>query len=215
MSELPVTLFDLIVGGIVLLSTLLALSRGGVREAFGLLSWAGAIAVAIYAFAPVRPMVADAVGNELVADAATLAIVFFVPFIALRIVTGLVARAVGASTLGPVDKLVGVAFGFARGALIVCGAYLVGSVIVAEDQHPEWVKRAVLQPTVERGADWLAQFLPPGILEGSKKAAAQAAADAAGRAREIREARGTGSGEPGYGAAVRERMDALVGGRVE
>jgi membrane protein required for colicin V production len=215
MSDLPVTLFDLIVGGVVILSTLLALSRGAVREALGLATWIGAIVAAIYAFQPVRPMLLEALGNELLTDAATLAVVFFVPFFALRILSGMIARAVSASALGPVDKFLGLGFGLARGALIVCGAYLVGSVIVAREQHPDWVKTAMLQPPVEQGADWLAQFLPPGILDASKEAAAEAAADAAERARRLREAGEEVSGGVGYADRARERMDELIRGRVE
>lgn len=215
MTDLPVTLFDLIVGGIVLLSTLLALSRGAVREALGLATWIGAIVAAVYAFEPVRPMLLEAIGNELLTDAATLAIVFFVPFFALRLVSGMIARAVSASALGPVDKFLGLGFGFARGALIVCGAYLVGSVIVAREQHPDWIKTAMLQPPVEQGADWLATLLPPGILDASKDAAAEAAADAAERARRLREAGGEIADGVGYADQARERMNELIRGRVE
>ena len=215
MSDLPVTLFDLIVGGVVILSTLLALSRGAVREALGLATWIGAIVAAFYAFEHVRPMLLEALGNELLTDAATLAVVFFVPFFALRIVSGMIARTVSASALGPVDKFLGLGFGFARGALIVCGAYLVGSVIVAREQHPDWVKTAMLQPPVEQGADWLVQFLPPGVLDASKDAAAEAAADAAERARRLREAGEEVSDGVGYADRARERMDELIRGRVE
>jgi membrane protein required for colicin V production len=215
MSDLPVTLFDLIVGGVVILSTLLALSRGAVREALGLASWIGAIVAAIYAFEHVRPMLLEALGNELLTDAATLAVVFFVPFFALRIVAGMIGRAVSASALGPIDKFLGLGFGFARGALIVCGAYLVGSVIVAREQHPDWVKTAMLQPPVEQGADWLTQFLPPGVLDASKDAAAEAAADAAERARRLREAGEDVSDGVGYADRARERMDELIRGRLQ
>ena len=215
MTDLPVTLFDLIVGGIVLLSTLLALSRGAVREALGLATWIGAIVAAVYAFEPVRPMLLEAIGNELLTDAATLAIVFFVPFFALRLVSGMIARAVSASALGPVDKFLGLGFGFARGALIVCAAYLVGSVIVAREQHPDWIKTAMLQPPVEQGADWLGTLLPPGILDASKEAASEAAADAAERARRLREAGGEIADGVGYADQARERMNELIRGRVE
>lgn len=218
MNDLPITLFDVVVAGVVLLSTLLALSRGAVREVLGLLSWIGAIVVAVYAFAPVRPMVTEAIGNELLADVVTVAIVFFVPFLALKIVTGLIGRAVSGGLLGPVDKLLGMAFGAARGALIVCGAYLVGMAIVADEQHPAWVKNAMLQPPVAEGAEWLAQFLPPGILDGSKAAAAEAAQRATEEARRMRDGRngdGGDAGGPGYGAIVREGMDALIQRKTE
>jgi membrane protein required for colicin V production len=215
MSDLPVTLFDLIVGGIVLLSTLLALSRGAVRESLGLAAWIGAVVAAIYAFEPVRPMLLEAVGNELLADAATLAVVFLVPLFVFKIVASMISRAVAGSALGPIDKFLGLIFGFARGALIVCAAYLVGSVIVAEAQQPEWVKTAMLQPQVAQGADWIAQFLPPGILDDSKEAASEAALDAAERARRLREAGEATAESLGYADRARQRMDELVGGRVE
>lgn len=214
MSDLPITLFDIVVGAIVLLSTLLALSRGAVREAFGLASWIGAIAAAFYAFDSVRPMVKEAVGNELLTDAATLAIVFFVPFFVLKIITGFIARAVAGSALGPIDKFLGLGFGFARGALIVCAAYLVGSVVVAKEQQPDWVTGAVLRPPVEEGADWIARFLPPGILDASKEKAGEAAESAAERARQLRAA-GEAVRDLGYAEGAREGMDALIGGRAQ
>jgi len=186
-----------------------------VREALGLATWIGAIVAAVYAFEPVRPMLLEAIGNELMTDAATLAIVFFVPFFALRLLSGMIARAVSASALGPVDKFLGLGFGFARGALIVCGAYLVGSVIIAREQHPDWIKTAMLQPPVEQGADWLASLLPPGILDASKEAASEAAADAAERARRLREAGGEIADGVGYADQARERMNELIRGRVE
>ncbi len=215
MNDLPITLFDLIVGGVVVLSMLLGLARGAVREAFGLASWIGAIVAAIYLFEPVRPLLVEAIGNALLADAATLAVVFFVPFLVLKVVTSMIANAVASSMLGPVDKVVGLAFGFARGALIVCAAYLLGSVIVVEDQHPDWVMTALLQPHVAEGAEWIAQFLPPGILDAGREAASQAALDAAERARQLRQAGDGAADSLGYADRARERMDELIRGRVE
>ena len=215
MNDLPVTLFDLLVGGVVILSTLLALSRGAVREALGLATWIGAIVAAVYAFQPVRPLLLEALGNELLTDAATLAIVFFVPFFVLRILSGMIARTVSASGLGPVDRFLGLGFGFARGALIVCGAYLVGSVIVDRTQHPDWIRTAMLQPPVEQGADWLATLLPPGVLDASKEAATEAAAEAAERARQLREAGDGVADGVGYADQARERMNELIRGRLE
>ncbi len=215
MNDLPFTLFDLVVVGVVVLSTLLALSRGAVREILGLLSWIGAIVVAAYAFAPIRPMVTEAIGNELLADAVTVAIVFFVPFLVLKILAGMIGRAVVGSALGPADRLLGLVFGAARGALLVCGAYLVGTAIVADDRHPDWIRNAMLQPQVAAGADWLAGLLPPGILDGSKAAAAEAAREATEEARRMREGRDGEGGETGYGAIVRESMDALIRRKAE
>jgi membrane protein required for colicin V production len=215
MNDLPITLFDLIVGGVVLLSMLLGFARGAVREAFGLATWIGAIVAAIYLFQPVRPLMVEAIGNELLADAATLAVVFFVPFLVLKVLTTMIANAVASSMLGPIDKTVGLAFGFARGALIVCAAYLVGSVFVAPERHPDWVRTAELQPHVAAGAEWLAQFLPPGILDAGREAASQAALDAAERARQLRQVGDGAAQSLGYADRARERMDELIGGRVE
>jgi membrane protein required for colicin V production len=160
MSAGPFTAFDLAVLGVVGLSALLALARGAVREVLGLATWIGAVAVAFAGFLPARPLVGAYIQEPLIADAATLALVFLVPFVLLRVLATLVARLVVGVGLGPLDSALGLAFGALRGVLIVCAAYLVLAVFIAPERQPAWVQNARLLPQVQRGAKLVASVLP-------------------------------------------------------
>ncbi len=162
-QHLPFTVVDLAVIGIIALSALLALARGAVREVLGLASWIGSIAVAFVAFERVRPLVTPHIQEPLIADAATLAVVFIVPFIAFKILASVIAGAVSASPLGPFDRLLGFGFGVLRGMLIVCAAYLVVSAFVPPARQPVWLRDARTLPQVQKGAALLAQALPQGM----------------------------------------------------
>lgn len=196
MKGLPLTALDLAVAAVVGLSALVALARGAVREIMGFLAWIGAFVAAWFAFGPTRPLVKEAVGNDLLTDLATVVLVFLVPLLALKLLGSLLAKAVSGSGLGLADRLLGLAFGFARGALLVAAAYLLGSLLVPPERHPDWVARAWLLPHVKSAAAKL-QALLPAELEGRVKAATLGGTG------------GTREGQ-GYTSEQRQRLERLL-----
>jgi len=160
LQQLGITFFDLGVLAIVLISALLALGRGLVREVLSLASWIGAALVAIWFFATVQPMAREAIANTTVADLAALGVVFLVPLIALRIMAGVIADMVGASALRGVDRLGGFVFGAARGLAIVIVAYLAATSLIRPADEPEWMKDARLMPAIAVGAAMVRENLP-------------------------------------------------------
>jgi membrane protein required for colicin V production len=212
MADLPLTLFDLGVVVVLILSTVVALSRGLVREVVGLASWIGAAIVAWYAFGPVRQLAREAIGTELIADLLAGAGVFFVPLILFKIFGGILAGGVETIGLGGLDRLLGVVFGVARGALLVCLAWLVFGALAGTDPPPAWARSAYLYEPVERGADYLRQLLPE-ELAAEGRAAAERAGQGARQLDTVREVLGTPRepkpGEPGYSDDQRRAMDQL------
>jgi membrane protein required for colicin V production len=63
------------------------------------------------------------------------------------------------SALSPIDRTLGFIFGLARGAFIVCLAYLVLDLVPAGDRPP-WIKDAKSAQFLQQGADKLRSFLP-------------------------------------------------------
>jgi membrane protein required for colicin V production len=210
MSTLPFTLLDLIVIAIVLISALLALSRGFVREVLTLVCWIGAGAVAYFAFTPLRPMVLQAVHNDLVADLVTAAVVFLVPLIVFKLLAGMITRGVEDSRMGFLDRILGLLFGIARGVVLVAAAWLVVGLVIKPDRQPDWVQHAYLRPQIERGASILAGLLPADLADQSR-ATADAAVE---RARELRGQPADGkpgtAGDQGYTGAIRQKLDQFL-----
>lgn len=216
MADLPITFFDIAVALVLLLSTLVALARGMVREIVGLASWVGAFVVAYYAFQHVRPFMKDAIGNELLTDVATAAAVFLVPLIVFKILGGMLASGVDEIGLGMFDRIGGLLFGVARGALLVCAGWIVVSMVMKPEQQPVWVRQAYTLPYVEAGGDWLRGFLPE-RLAAEGRSAAQRAEDGARRLDAVRDVLGNPrqpekpqQPQQGYTDEQRRQMDRMI-----
>lgn len=160
MEGLPFTLFDAVVAAVVALSALVGLARGAVAEILGLASWIGAAVAAYLARPHATPLVREAVGNEALAELLAVAGVFLVALVAIKVVAGMIRRGVEGSALAPADRLLGLAFGVARGAALVVVGYLIASQFVRAEAQPAWVREARLIEPVERGAAALERYLP-------------------------------------------------------
>jgi len=126
------TIIDAVVAGVIILSAILAWSRGFVRESLAILGWIGA-AVLAFLFAPaMRPLVAQLpvldrflVDSCELATIAGFAVVFALALVVFSIITPLFSSVVQRSALGGVDQGMGFLFGVARGVLLVAIAFIV------------------------------------------------------------------------------------------
>lgn len=155
MSDFPLTIADGAVLAVLVLSGLLAFARGFVQEVLSVAAWIGAIIAVVFALPLVRPLAQQVIDQPLVADIAAGGAIFLVALIALSILTGMIARRVKSSQLNAVDRSLGFLFGVARGALVICLAYLAVGWLVPPHDHPAWLRQARSLPLVESGADWL------------------------------------------------------------
>ena len=134
------TLIDGIVAAVILLSAVLAYSRGLVREAMAIAGWIGA-AVLAFIFAPqAEPLVRELpVVGEFLADSCELSIiasfaaVFALGLVVMSLFTPLFSSAVQRSVLGGLDQALGFLFGVVRGILLVAVAFIVYDRAVAAD----------------------------------------------------------------------------------
>ncbi len=126
------TLIDGISAGVIVLSAVLAYSRGFVREAMAIAGWVGA-AILAFVFAPsAQPLIKEIpVLNTFIADNCELSIVaafagvFAVGLIIASLFTPLFSSVVQRSALGGVDQGLGFLFGVARGVLLIAVAFFV------------------------------------------------------------------------------------------
>ncbi len=132
------TIIDGIVVLVIVLSALLAYSRGFVRESLAIAGWVVA-AVLAFIFAPqVEPLVKEIpVISDLIGDNCELsmigaaALVFAVALIVSSLITPLFSSIVQRSALGGLDQGAGFLFGVARGILLVAIAYFVYETVIS------------------------------------------------------------------------------------
>ncbi|HEV7372340.1 CvpA family protein [Arenibaculum sp.] len=176
---------DIAVLVILLLSALLAFARGFVREVLSVAAWVGAALAAVWAFPHVEPIARQYIGMELAANAAAAIGVFLVVLVVLSVLFGRVSRGVRTSSLNAVDRSLGFLFGIARGALLVCLAYLLIAWVYPADEHPAWLRDARTRPVIQAGADQLRRLIPDQTRTSAQReaeSAAQAAREQAARA---------------------------------
>lgn len=161
MESLPINVTDIVIAGILVLSGALAFFRGAVRELFSVLGWLAAAGATFYGFGFLQPYAREIIDIPLLADIAAGAAIFIVTFIAISIVSSTIARRINESRLGPVDRSLGFVFGVARGAAIVCIAYLMITWALPPEDQPDWLREARSMPIVEYGARLIARAVPP------------------------------------------------------
>lgn len=137
------TLVDAIVAGVIVLSAVLAYSRGLVREAMAIAGWVGA-AVLAFVFAPTAqplikeaPMIGEFLGDSCeLSIIAAFAAVFAVGLIIAALFTPLFSSVIQRSALGGIDQAFGFLFGVLRGVLLVAVAFIVYDRAVAANTVP-------------------------------------------------------------------------------
>lgn len=137
------TLIDGVAAVVIVLSAILAYSRGFVREAMAIAGWIGAAVLAFIFAESAQPLVKEipVVGNFL-KDSCELSIivafgaVLAVGLIVASLFTPLLSSVVQATSLSGLDQGLGFAFGVLRGILLVGVALLVYDRAVAENAVP-------------------------------------------------------------------------------
>lgn len=160
MNNLPVTVLDLVVLGVVFISALLAAIRGFTREVLAIGSWVAA-AVAAYALHPfVVPYLKDYIPNAQLQLAAAIGAVFLGTLIIVSFLTVRVSDLILDSKIGALDRTLGFLFGAARGLLIAVIAFVFFDKLVGEKQQPDWVRNAKLRPVLAAAGENLIALLP-------------------------------------------------------
>jgi membrane protein required for colicin V production len=165
---------DIIVVVIIGLSALFGFVRGFLREVLSIGAWIVAGLATYFGLPLLRPFALRYISHELIADIATGVAIFLVVLVVASVISHVITRSVRESSLGPLDRSLGILFGLVRGAAIVSVALLICDNFYAPDNRPQWLKDARTLPVVQIGADFVRQFVPASVA-----AQAQSTADSA------------------------------------
>ena len=152
---------DIIVLAVLAISALSAFLRGFVSEALGIGAWIGAALVAMWGAPGFEPNVRQWTGSAEISTPIAYAGLFIVTLILLSVGVAMIGGVVRGVGLGLVDSSLGIAFGIARGAMLVMLAYFGAAHLVPPDRWPDPVLHARALPYAYDGAAWLAERIPP------------------------------------------------------
>jgi membrane protein required for colicin V production len=158
---MPVTILDMIVIGVILISGLLAALRGFTREVLAIGSWAAAAVVAYLFHAQFVPLAQQYVSTNInIARPVAAGGVFLVTLLVAYFLTSKISDMILDSRIGALDRTLGFMFGAARGLLLAVVGFLFFNWLVSDKQQPTWVKDAKLKPLLESTGASLMSLLP-------------------------------------------------------
>ncbi|GLK76889.1 colicin V biosynthesis protein [Methylopila jiangsuensis] len=159
---MTITLLDVILLAVMLVSALLAMVRGFTREVLSIASWVAAVAATVLLFEPARALARQhiAFNPPQIADVIAAGGIFIVTLLIVSFITMKISDAILDSRIGPIDRTLGFAFGAARGLLLVVVAFLFFTWLVPEKGQPDWFRTSQSKPLLQSAGDQLLALLP-------------------------------------------------------
>lgn len=158
------TAFDAVAIVIVIVSTLMALARGFMRELATLGAFIAAIAAAFFArkfFVAQLGALLPASAPDWMPDAIIFVVVFLVVYVAVAWFGANLSKTIqGVDGVGLLDRVAGGLFGFARGGVVLIFFVYLLNLAMDRDQIPEFVTQARTYPIIAAGANYLGDRAP-------------------------------------------------------
>jgi membrane protein required for colicin V production len=157
---MPITILDLVLLAVMLISGLLAMVRGFMREVLSIAAWGAAALVTLYSYSKLLPTAKTYFNSDTIASIAVVAGVFIGTLIIVSVITVRISDMILDSRIGALDRTLGFLFGLARGLLIVVVAYEFFIWLVPDKQRPDWVVGAKSRTMLDSTGEWLKGLLP-------------------------------------------------------
>ena len=155
---------DIVLGGIVVLSALIGLARGLVKEVLSLIAWAVAIYVAWrFAETVANDHIRKFIDDALISYLAAFGILFLVTLFVVGLLNMIIAQILTSTGLSGFDRFLGMLFGLARG--LVIGALVVFVIGLTPLTKESWWLTSRLAPGFESVGAWGWERLPPNVRE--------------------------------------------------
>ncbi|HVV61204.1 MAG TPA: CvpA family protein [Pseudolabrys sp.] len=157
---MPITLLDIILLVVMLISGLLAMIRGFMREILSIGAWGVAALVTLYSYSKLLPTVKTYFNSDMVAAGVTVVGVFLCTLLVVSIITVKISDMILDSRVGALDRTLGFLFGLGRGLIIVVIAFLFFAWLVPDRSQPDWVRGAKSKVVLQSTGQWLMSMLP-------------------------------------------------------
>jgi membrane protein required for colicin V production len=157
---MPFSLLDIALIGVMLISGVLAMVRGFMREILSIASWGIAAIVTLYGYSKAVPLAKEYIPNELIATAVSVGVLFLGTLLIVSLFTVKISDLILDSRVGALDRSLGFLFGLGRGLIIMVVAFLFLVWLVPARSLPSWVENARSRSVLQSTGDWLLSVLP-------------------------------------------------------
>ena len=158
------TVFDAIVVVLLIVSTLMALSRGFMRELVTMGAFIAAIAAGYYARRFFRDDLAGLLPEgtaDWVPDVILFVGLFLIVYILIAWFGASLSKSIqGVEGVDVLDRLAGAIFGFVRGVLVLVFFVFLMDLALEPERIPEWIRKSQSYPLLVDGAAYLQGYVP-------------------------------------------------------
>ncbi|REG83302.1 CvpA family protein [Marinomonas pollencensis] len=153
-----ISTLDWLIIAVVIISTLLSLKRGFVKEVLSLVTWVVAFVVAVKFSDNMQALLIDQVQSDQIRYIVSFASLFVASLIICALASYLIGSLIQVTGLSSTDRVLGMVFGFARGSLIVVAFVSLLSLSPAIEKTELW-KSSQLIPQLVLLKDWTRDML--------------------------------------------------------
>lgn len=158
--SLPITWLDILLLGVMLISGLLAMIRGFMREILSITAWGAAAVATLLLYNKLLPVAKANISSDLIATGVVIGGVFLITLLIVSVITVRISDMVLDSRIGALDRTLGFLFGLGRGLIIVVVAFLFFAWLVPTGKQPDGVRNAKSRVVLENTGEWLQALLP-------------------------------------------------------
>jgi len=149
---------DIVLIGLVAISTLISLARGFIREAFSLAIWIVAFWIAWTFFHDLAFVFEAYVDSPTIRLGASFALLLIATLLVGGMVNYLLLQLVDRTGLSGTDRFIGMIFGAARGVVLICALVLLAG-LTSIPKEDFWAESQLI-PYFQEVAFWLRDALP-------------------------------------------------------
>lgn len=120
------TWLDLVLIVVFLVFAVLGFARGLVAEVFSLLAWVAALYIGSHYGEVAKPLVEGWLAVEKFHGLLACVLVGIVTFVLVSVIGALLGKSINASIFAPINRMLGLLFGAARGAIVIALLTLLG-----------------------------------------------------------------------------------------
>lgn len=135
---------DWAIVAVLIVSSLISVKRGFVKEALSMVNWVVAFVVAITFKDQLSALLVDHIATPSVRDMAAYGLLFGATLIVGAMVNYLIGELVRMTGLSGTDRLFGMIFGFIRGFVIIMAALIFLPGILSIDQDSWWTESLLI-----------------------------------------------------------------------
>ncbi len=145
--------FDIVVLIILLISGLTSFARGFMREIVSVIALVVGLVAALFLFGRFQGQANELIQPSWLANGTLALGSFFIAYFLIITLLGGMTKRLQAREVGFLNRLLGLAYGAARGLLIASFFVVIATLMSEEDTRPNWMEEATFFPVLSNIAD--------------------------------------------------------------